>query len=434
MSAVSANRVAFRLSALAVIAFIGHILAALVTAFKFLGPDPLLTSLPYPHARLLADTLGHLAIVSGLLGAGLWIAASSRPENQSAAPGALRLLERGWIGIAALSALAALLDITDGRSGIDLPGWLRLLQAAILLGAVVLVWRSAHGRGGVILVWALGLIVHAGGLMLALLPLAGPSTVWMARAAAVDLQIGGLLLAALALIYWLLPRIADVTADWAQSSLYTAAGLVTLAIAARIAADLTALLPTDSLDAFSALLNGAAVIAWLIILAHGYHALSRRNAVQTLAGHWIVLAGLAWLFSALIGAAAALPALRPYLAGTRTLDAAAELTAAGLIAAVLGGITALAVEARGANRSITGLIPVWLISTGAIGGGLLLAIAGIVQAYLERAVSIGYLDAQALLVPLYVGWAGGIGLIGLGALVYGLGVYARRPRWREEGA
>jgi nitric oxide reductase subunit B len=434
MSASSADRVAFRLGALAVIAFIGHILAALVTAFKFLGPDPLLTSLPYPHARLLADTLGHLAIVSGLLGAGLWIAASSHPESWSAAPGALRLLERGWIGIAVLSALAALLDITDGRSGIDLPGWLRLLQAAILLGAIVLVWRSAHGRGGVIFVWALGLIVHAGGLMLALLPFAGPSTVWMARAAAVDLQIGGLLLAALALIYWLLPRIADVTADWAQSSLYTAAGLVTLAIAARITADLTALLPTNSLDAFSALLNGAAVIAWLIILAHSYHALSRRNAVQTLAGHWIVLAGLAWLFSALIGATAALPALRPYLAGTRALDAAAELTAAGLIAAVLGGITALAAEARGANRGITGLIPVWLISVGAIGGGLLLAIAGIVQAYLERAVSIGYLDAQALLVPLYVGWAGGIGLIGLGALVYGLGVYARRPRWREEGA
>lgn len=434
MNAPLAHRVAFRLCALAVIAFIGHILAALLTALKFLGPDPLQTSLPYPHTRLLADTLGHLAIVSGLLGAGLWVAVSARPESRIDPAAALRLLERGWIGTVALSALIALLDITDGRSGIDLPGWLRLLQAAILLGAVAVVWRTARERGGVILIWALGLIIHTGGMLLAFLPFNGPAAIWTTRAAATNLQVGGLLLAALALTYWLLPRIADLTADWAQSRLYTAAGLVVLAIAARITADLTALLPTDSLDAFSAVLNGAAVISWLIILAHGYHALSRRHRVQTLAGHWIVLANLAWLFSALIGAAATLPALRPYLAGTRILDAAVELTAIGLIAAVLGGIAAMAAEGRGENRRITGPLPVWLISTGAIGGGLLLAIAGIVQAYLERAVSIGYLDAQTLLVPLYIGWAGGVGLIGLGALVYGLELYAQRPRWGEEGA
>lgn len=433
MTAASTSRIIFRLCALAVVFLIAHVAAALLTAVKFLGPDPLLTSLPYPHARLLADTLGHLAIVSGLLGAGLWIAANAGTEDQVRLSG-LHLLERGWICIAALSALAALFDVTDGRSGIALPAWLHLLQALILFGAIAFVWRAARQRAGIVLVWTVGLIGHAVGLTLDLIPFDGPAAVWTARALADNLQTGGLLLAALAPIYWVFQRVADVAPSWAQSSLFTTAGLVTLAVAARITTDLTALLPSGSLDAFSALLNGGAVIGWLVVLIHGLYALSRRSAAQTLAGHWIALAYLVWLCSAVISVATAIPALRPYLAGTRALDAVADLTAAGLIAVVLGVISQIAADVRGENHRIIGWMPVLLVSAGAVGGGLLLTMAGVVQAYLERAVQIGYLDAQALLVPLHIGWAGGVGLIGLGALVYGLRLYAQRPRWREEGA
>lgn len=432
MTPTLTGKTVFRLCALAVVLLVLYALASLLTAIKFLGADALMTSLPYPHTALLTDTLGHLAIVSGLMGAGLWIAASSRPEAQIGAPSALRLLGRSWWVIVALSALAALLHITDGRSGVDLPALLRLAQAAAMIAAIGLVWRAAPARSGVVLVWLIGLIIHVVGLILALLPFDHPLTVWTARSLALNVQTGGLMLAALAVIYWLLHRISDVTPGWAQSSLYTTAGLLVITAAARIVSDLVGLLPTGSLDTFSALLSGAAVIAWLIVLAHAYHALSRRNPTQTLAGHWIILAYLAWFINALISAAASVPALRPNLAGTRAADAADALIALGLIAIVLAGINQITAELRGENRRITGLIPVWLVSAGAIGGGLLLAIAGIVQAYLERAVQLGYLETQALLVPLYVGWVAALILIALGAVSYGLGLAARRPCWREE--
>lgn len=426
------GKTVFHLCALAVVLLVLYALAALLTAIKFLGADALMTSAPYPHTALLTDTLGHLAIVSGLLGAGLWIAASSRPDHQIAAPSALGLLGRGWLVVVVLSTLAALLHITDGRSGVDLPALLHIAQAGVLVGAVGLIGRAAAARSGVVLVWMVGLILHVAGLLLLLIPFDHPLTAWTARSLALTVQTGGLMLAALGVIYWLLHRVSDVTPGWAQSSLYTTAGLLVIAAAARIVSDLAGLLPTGSLDTFSALLSGAAVVGWLIVLAHAYHALSRRNSTQTLAGHWIVLAYLAWFIGALISAAASVPALRPNLAGTRALDAADSLIALGLVAIVLAAINHITAELRGENRRITGLIPVWLVSAGAIGGSLLLAIAGIVQAYLERAVQLGYLETQALLVPLYIGWVAALILIALGAVSYGLGLYARRPRWREE--
>jgi len=56
-----------------------------------------------------------------------------------------------------------------------------------------------------------------------------------------------------------------------------------------------------------------------------------------------------------------------------------------------------------------------------------LAAAGVVQVYLERLLSIGYLDTQALLVPLYIGWIMGMIVLLLGIVLYALGFWSHRP-------
>ncbi|MEP6988878.1 MAG: hypothetical protein ABI970_24970, partial [Chloroflexota bacterium] len=102
-----------------------------------------------------------------------------------------------------------------------------------------------------------------------------------------------------------------------------------------------------------------------------------------------------------------------------------------LLAAVvmsLGVVNQAAAEMRGQNWRVTGLTPFWLVSVGILGGGLALAAAGIVQVYLERLLSIGYLDTQALIVPLYIGWVMGLIVLLLGIVLYALGFWSHRPQ------
>jgi nitric oxide reductase subunit B len=72
-------------------------------------------------------------------------------------------------------------------------------------------------------------------------------------------------------------------------------------------------------------------------------------------------------------------------------------------------------------------MPFWLVAFGIVGGGLALGGAGAVQVYLERILSLGYLETQTLLIPLYVGWVLGGLALALGVLVYALGFWKRRP-------
>jgi hypothetical protein len=67
------------------------------------------------------------------------------------------------------------------------------------------------------------------------------------------------------------------------------------------------------------------------------------------------------------------------------------------------------------------------VAFGIIGSGLALGLAGVVQTFLERQLSVGYLDTQTLLVPLYTGWFAGLVVLALGIGLYTLIFWLRRP-------
>jgi hypothetical protein len=48
--------------------------------------------------------------------------------------------------------------------------------------------------------------------------------------------------------------------------------------------------------------------------------------------------------------------------------------------------------------------------------------------YMERVLSIGYLDVQTLITPLYVVWTLGLLLLAAGIGIYALTFWLRRPR------
>jgi hypothetical protein len=43
---------------------------------------------------------------------------------------------------------------------------------------------------------------------------------------------------------------------------------------------------------------------------------------------------------------------------------------------------------------------------------------------------VGYLDTQALIVPLYIGWVMGLIVLLLGIVLYALGFWSHRPHQR----
>jgi nitric oxide reductase subunit B len=169
-------------------------------------------------------------------------------------------------------------------------------------------------------------------------------------------------------------------------------------------------------------------LVYLIFAAHSYRAFSDRNSNATLSGHWLALGIILLLLGAgLIGGLTALSGVRVYAAGTRLSDAQVTFVQWGVVAVLLGVFNQIAAELRGLNRRVTGLSPFWLVTVGAFGSGAALAAAGLVQVYLERLLSIGYLETQTLLIPLCTIWVVGLVLLAAGLLLYALGIRARRP-------
>jgi hypothetical protein len=403
---------------LAVLLFVAYAAAALLGAVKFLMPnDPLAITLPYNQVGALANALLNLSLVSGLLGGGLYIAASDgAPLNERL----LRYAFAAWGLLAALVVAAGLLGLMNNG---DLPPVLALAQAVIMLVVLALVVPAA-ARLPVIQVWAVGLGI--GALCTLWILLSGE---FAPRLLAAGLRLNvGYALAAVALGFWLMHRFSNITPGWANTGLYSVAGLVTLAGAWVSLPPLYPLGAPGWARTVGSIGVAIVPILYLIFAAHSYRALSDRNGTYTLAGHWFSLGVLLFLLGpGLLGALNAAPEVAQWTAGTRLTDLQNTLAAFAVVAICLGVVNQAAAELRGHNQRVTGLTPFWLVAFGILGGGLALAGAGMVQTFMERVSGVGYLDVQTLVAPLYAGWVVGLLALALGGGLYGLTLWLRPP-------
>ncbi len=415
------QKIIFRFFQQTVLLLILYAVAALVAGVKFLAPeDGLLTVLPYNQAGALVNVLLNLTVLTGLVGGGLYMAAQQRINVLT-----LRLASLVWTLLLILSVLAGVFGLLAGRNLLELP---LILNVILLVGIVlVLVTMLPALRTPQVQLWALGLVLVLVGILIGLLPVSDYVQDRGLRAVAVGLQMNTAYpLMALALGYWLMHRFSDLTPAWLDHDIYIAAGLVLLSGVILTFGSLQ-----SAPDWAASIGNLAFVLVplfYLLVIARCYTALIRRNGTHTLAAHWFGFS-LLLLFLAfgLVAAVQLAPAIHPYVIGTRLTDLQSTLSLLAVVAMILGVVNQAAAEMRGQNWRVTGLTPFWLVSVGILGGSLALAMAGVVQVYLERLLSIGYLDAQALLVPLYVGWVLGLMTLLLGIVLYALGFWTHRP-------
>ncbi len=439
------KHIVYRLCSQTVLLLVWYAGAALLAAVKFLGHDALASALPYSQVSGLANVLLHLTLLTGLIAGGLYMlhleTATETGTNRD-----LVWLWRAWTVFLVLALLAGCLGLLEGRAGLELPFLLDVVEIILVAAwGLVIIRRlnfatllntpaqAAQGTtqiawNGFLFVWAAGWALCLAGLIIALLP---TNDVLTERAISVlalglrdTLGLGGM---GLALAFWLLTRVSNSATAWIEASLLRVGGVFLMAGALTSASQVLHLSSSRAVQAagISAALLAVFVSAWLV--AHSYRALSNRAPVHTLAAHWYIL-GLCLVSVAVgvLGAILSLPVVQVVAQGTQLTVLQHHIYAMGLLAWVLGFINQAVAEMRGQNFRITGLVPFWCVALGIGGASLAFFAAGVVQVYLERLMSIGYLETQAALVPLYALWIGGLLLFAPGVAFYALGFRARR--------
>lgn len=431
----AAQKIAHRFFVQMTLLLLAYAALVLLAALDFLTPDAA-PAIPYPRAGALANTLLNLAALTGLLGGGVYLAASQRPDSRLPRENLLRGAAWLWAALLALAAAAGLLGWLEGRHLLELPPLLVVIQAAAVVGVMVAV--AAVPRSPLAQLWLVGLGIAVVGMLINLLPPADYVQDRALRALSAGLRINiACPLAAVALGFWLMHRFSNITPGWADTSVYSAAGVVTLAGALVTLPPLHMLAAPGRADWMAALGSASVIVVpalYLMLAAHGYRALSDRNLARTLSAHWYALALLLFLLGpGLLGSLQADPDALRWTLGTRLTDLQHTLTALIPVAMALGTANQAAAELRGRNWRVTGLIPFWLVAFGIIIGALGLAGAGLAQTYLERRLGLDYLHTQALIAPLYRLWAAGWLAVTLGAGVYALTFWLRRPRQSGAG-
>ena len=412
-----------------VLLLIVYALVSLLSAVKFLGDDPLALTLPFHQVNSFASVLIQLAIVSGLLGGGVYMVVSARADNQVTDERWLLYAFRLWSVLAIFGVAAGLLGLLEGRSGLELPPLLDIGVVIVVVVVVLIAMKNSRRVSSIVPVWTVGLALYVIGIVVGLIPPNDFMQDRMLRALAVGIQLYiAFPVAAVALAFWLMHRMSNITPVWAEMGVNVVAGFVALAGALLTLPTFYSLVESEGIRALGGIGVVVLPVVYLIFAAHSYRALSDRNTNATLAAQWLALGVLLFLIGGgLLGGVGALPNLRDFTAGTRLSDLQTTLMQFAVVALLLGVFNQAVAELRGQNRRITGLMPFWLVAFGVIGGGAALAAAGVAQVYLERLLSVGYLETQTLLIPLYTLWFMGLILLAFGVLVYALGFWVRRP-------
>ncbi|MBZ0277165.1 MAG: hypothetical protein K8I60_13535, partial [Anaerolineae bacterium] len=334
---------------------------ALLGAVKFISPDdPLAVSLPFQQVSALTHIALNLAVITGLLGGGLYVALDAAADKRLPNEPLLVYTGQLWSGFIVVALLAGLFGFSAGRQGLELPSVLVVVQL-VLVGLVGVNVSLKRGWSPLEQVWLIGLAAHLLALLIGLAPAPDYLHDRVLRVLAVGVNTNvAYVLMALALGFWLMHRFSNITPAWADTGVIVTGGWAALAGVLVTLPGLYPLGVPDWLLTLGRISLFVIPICYLVIAAHSYKAFSDRNPTQTLAGHWLSLGIVLLLLGpGLLGAAQALPGVMQWTVGTRLSDLQGTLTGVAALAVTLGVINQGTIELRGINRRVTGLIPFW---------------------------------------------------------------------------
>ena len=376
----------------------------LLSAAKYLGPDPLLYILPFDVTKVIHTNLLIVWVLTGFMGATYWIVPEeSRAELHSVKLAFIQLIL--WVIMGVTAVIGYLFRYGTGNKLLEQP-----LPHKIVIVICMLIFLYNIGmtikRSGRFTttegVLVLGLASSAVLFFPALLYYENYTVSIYYRWWTIHLWVEGVWMMIMgSFLAYLLIRLSGADREVMEKWLYVIVGLVFIAGILGTAHHYywvgvpTYWLPIGGL--FSALepvaLVGMAVYAYGAIRRSG---LSHPNA---LALHWAVGSAVFTLFGAgLLGLAHTWPDINKWTHGTLITAMHGHAAFYGAyVMIVLAMITyALPYLTRGRPEegSSIGYWAFWMQLAGMFGMTLSFATAGIGQVYLERVMGMGYLDAQ----------------------------------------
>jgi|GEM_PF-6547158 len=322
---------------------------------------------------------GDIAILTGFIACGAYIAAISRPDRKLRYESLFVYTVWGWIIYVVVTIILGIIHYAPTLA-------LVIIQFVLLAIFTILTLISAY-KSPFTQIWGIGMVIFVGAEIMHVLeiPHLHQQLTYTLAYPLMTLAIG----------FWLITRFSNMAYGWVKDGLYI------LAVLVSVAGILLIFLPGWGT-------NSLAFIIYGMIAARSYRALTRHNDGQTLAAHW-------YAFSVIVLWIGILPI------GFGAMDLAAFLMTFAALSMILAGVNQSVAEMRSINRRITGLLPFWCIVFGVIALGYVLSVdsilSGIVldEPALEPIATPMNQIVQVSQVSIF-----------LGMIFYALGFWARR--------
>ncbi len=398
------QQVAYWYFAVAMALFGLQIAFGLLSASKYLGPDPLLYILPFDVSKMIHTNLLIVWVLAGFMGATYWLV----PEESQTELYSVKLayVQLGlWAAMGVTAIIGYFFRYGTGNKLLEQPLPHKLVIVAVMLmflyNVGMTIWRARRftTTEGVLL---LGLGGAAVLFLPALIPVENYTVSIFYRWWTIHLWVEGVWeMIQGSFLAYLLIRLSGADREVMEKWLYVIVGLVFIAGILGTAHHYYWVgvpaywLPIGGF--FSALeplaLIGMAMYAYFAMRRSGL------NHPNVLSIHWTIGSAVFTLFGAgLLGLAHTWPSVNKWTHGTLITAMHGHAAFYGayvmIVLAMISYALPVVSPGRPERGTALGYFAFWMQMAGMFGMTLSFATAGIAQVYLERILGLGYLDTQ----------------------------------------
>jgi nitric oxide reductase subunit B len=433
------QEVAYWYFAVAMLLFGLQIVFGLLSATKYLGPDPLLYILPFDVTKVIHTNLLIVWVLTGFMGATYWlIPDESRTELYSTRLAYVQLAL--WVLMGVTAIIGYLFRWGTGNKLLEQPLPHKLVIVVVMLMFLYNVGMTIRKSGrfttteGVLL---LGLGCSAVLYLPALLEFDNYTVSIFYRWWTIHLWVEGVWeMIQGSFLAYLLIRLSGADREVMEKWLYVIVGLVFMAGILGTAHHYYWVgVPAYWLPigGFFSVLEPVALVGMAV---YAYSAIRRSGVAHpnTLALHWTIGSAVFTLFGAgLLGLAHTWPSVNKWTHGTLITAMHGHAAFYGAYAMIVLSMVSFALPTicrdRPAGGTAVGFWAFWLQLAGMFGMTLSFATAGIAQVYLERILGLGFLDTQLKIQVhfLMLLAAGAVFATGVGLFIWDFFRY--RPRF-----
>jgi nitric oxide reductase subunit B len=431
--------VAYWYFAVAMVLFGLQVVFGLLSAAKYLGPDPLLYILPFDVTKVIHTNLLIVWVLTGFMGATYWMVPDeSRAEIHSVK---LAYVQLGlWVLMGVTAVIGYLFRYGTGNKLLEQPLPHKIVIVIVMLMFLYNIGMTIKKSGRFTTTEGVLLLGIAGAAVLylpALLHYENYTVSIFYRWWTIHLWVEGVWeMIQGGFLAYLLIRLSGADREVMEKWLYVIVGLVFIAGILGTAHHYYWVGVPSYWLPIGGIFSALEPLALIAMAMYAYSAIRRSGLAHpnTLALHWTIGSALFTLFGAgLLGLAHTWPSVNKWTHGTLITAMHGHAAFYGAYAMIVMAMISYALPAMAPGRheagTKMGYWSFWLQIAGMFGMTLSFATAGIGQVYLERILGLGYLDAQLKIQVHFLMLIATASLFAIGVILFIVDFFRYAPRF-----